>query len=257
MLNHEKRYDTVKSFRCGYRRWTITTDGLKSNELLWNSIKWGEVENIVYRLQTRIVKAVKAGAKGKVRGLQRLLARSFAGKLLSVKRVTENRGKRTAGVDNVILDTPAKKWRQACLLNRTDYKPHPLKRIYIPKKNGKKRPLGIPTMHERAEQSLELLGLDPVSECEADNHSYGFRLQRSVHDAIAACYNALRLKGSAQWIFEGDIKGCFDHISHAWLGENVPTHKWKLKQWLTSGYLERKVFHPTMEGTPQGGIMSP
>ena len=112
-------------------------------------------------------------------------------------------------------------------------------------------------MHDRAEQSLEHLGLDPVSECTADSHSYGFRKKRSIHDAIGACYNALRRKGSAQWILEGDIKGCFDFIDHNWLLRHIPICKKKLRQWLKSGYLERSMFNPTKEGTPQGGIISP
>nr|WP_319392076.1 group II intron reverse transcriptase/maturase [uncultured Desulfobacter sp.] len=235
----------------------ITIDGRKNPGTLWSSINWNQVRQVVNRLQTRIVKAVKAGNKEKVRSLQRLLARSLAGRLLAVKRVSENRGKRTAGVDNKLLDTPAKRWQQACHLNRKNYKSKPLKRLYIPKKNGKKRPLGIPVMHDRAEQALELSGLEPVFECTSDNHSYGFRKKRSVHDAISACFNALRGKGSAQWILEGDIKGCFDHISHDWMIEHIPMNKRKLNQWLKSGYLEKDVFYPTAEGTPQGGIISP
>ena len=128
------------------RQWNLAIDGRKSNSVLWNSINWKKVKQAVNCLQTRIVKAVKAGNMERVRSLQRLLARSFAGKLMAVKRVSENRGKGTAGVDNELLDTPAKKWRQAKKLNLADYKPQPLKRTYIPKKNGKKRPLGIPVM---------------------------------------------------------------------------------------------------------------
>jgi RNA-directed DNA polymerase len=232
-------------------------DGLKSDDDLWNFIKWKEVNQIVDCLQRRIVKAVKAKNKEKVRSLQRLLARSLAGRLKAVRRVTTNRGKRTPGVDRILLDTPAKKWQQAQRLNVTGYKAQPLKRTYVPKKNGKLRPLGIPVMHDRAEQSLEQMGLDPVSECTADSHSYGFRKKRSIHDAIGACYNALRRKGSAQWILEGDIKGCFDFIDHNWLLRHIPTRKKKLRQWLKSGYLERSMFNPTKEGTPQGGIISP
>ena len=234
-----------------------TTDGLKSKAELWSSIDWNKVNQIVHRLQMRIVKAVKAGNRQLVRSLQRLLARSQAAKLLAVKKVTTNRGKRTPGVDNVLLDTPAKKWHQSQQLNKSGYTSQPLKRVYVPKKNGKQRPLGIPTMNDRAEQSLEQFALDPVSETTADQHSYGFRKKRSCHDAISACYNALRLKGSAQWILEADIKGCFDHIDHEWMMANTPTRKSKLKRWLKAGYLERKVFNPTQEGTPQGGIISP
>ena len=233
------------------------TDDLKNDTELWNSINWVKVNQIVHRLQLRIVKAVKANNLQKVRSLQRLMARSQAAKLLAVKKVTSNRGKRTPGVDNMVLDTPGKKWRQAQQLNQPGYSSQPLKRVYVPKKNGKKRPLGIPTMQDRAEQSLEQLGLDPVSESTADNHSYGFRKKRSTHDAISACFNALRLKGSARWILEADIKGCFDHINHEWMAANIPTRKSKLKRWLKAGYMERSVFNPTNEGTPQGGIISP
>jgi len=135
----------------------ITIDGRKNPGILWSSINWNQVRQIVNRLQTRIVKAVKAGNKEKVRSLQRLLARSLAGRLLAVKRVSGNRGKRTAGVDNKLLDTPAKRWQQACHLNGKNYKSKPLKRLYIPKKNGKKRPLGIPVMHDIGFQKIKLL----------------------------------------------------------------------------------------------------
>lgn len=236
---------------------TIVIDGLKSDGDLWHSIIWKKVNQIVNRLQVRIVKAVKAKNRELVRSLQRLLARSLASRLKAVKRVTGNRGKRTPGVDNVLLNTPREKWQQAQRLNTAGYKSQPLKRTYVPKKNGKKRPLGIPVMHDRAEQALELLGLDPVSECMADCHSYGFRKKRSIHDAIGACYNALRRKGSPLWILEGDIKGCFDFIDHNWLLSHTSTRKSKLKQWLRSGYLERNMYNPTKVGTPQGGIISP
>lgn len=256
MLNHGKHSDGI-IFMVRIDDGGNVIDGQKSDGDLWRSILWKKTNQVVSRLQVRIVKAEKAKNREKVRSLQRLLARSLAGRLKAVKRVTENRGKRTPGVDKVLLDTPEKKWQQAQRLNATGYKSQPLKRTYVPKKNGKKRPLGIPVMHDRAEQSLEQMGLDPVSECTADNHSYGFRKKRSVHDAIGACYNALRRKGSAQWILEGDIKGCFDFISHEWLIANIPTRKSKLIQWLKAGYLERSVFNPTKEGTPQGGIISP
>jgi RNA-directed DNA polymerase len=223
----------------------------------WLSIDWARIRRQVSRLQARIVKALRAGKWHRVRSLQRLLAGSFAAKLLAVKRVSSNRGKRTAGVDGLVLETPAQKWRQAQQLNAKDYAPKPLRRIYIPKKNGKRRPLGIPVQADRAEQALELLALDPVSETLADPCSYGFRKERGAQDAIAGCFLALCRRHSAEWILEGDIRACFDALSHAWLLEHVPTEQRKLRGWLNAGFMERGVFYPTTEGTPQGGILSP
>ena len=223
----------------------------------WLSIDWSRIRRQVSRLQARIVKAVRAGRWHRVRSLQRLLANSLAAKLLAVQRVSSNRGSKTAGVDGVMLKTPAQKWRQAQQLNAKDYTPKPLRRIYIPKKNGKRRPLGIPVQADRAEQALELLALDPVSETLADACSYGFRKERGAQDAIAGCFLALCRRHSAEWILEGDIRACFDELSHPWLLEQIPTDQGKLRGWLNAGFMERGVFHPTTEGTPQGGILSP
>ena len=232
-------------------------DGAVSDGDRWLRINWHKAVKIVSRLQTRIVKAVRAGDARRSRGLRRILANSRAARLMAVRRVTSNRGKRTAGVDGVRLKTPASRWQEAGKLNSPGYRPKPLRRIYIPRKNGKKRPLGIPAMRDRSEQAAELSALDPVAECTADMHSYGFRKKRSVHDAIEACYNALRLKGSAKWVLEADIKGCFDNISHRRMTDNVPTNREKLRLWLKAGYMERGMFSPTETGTPQGGIISP
>jgi RNA-directed DNA polymerase len=232
-------------------------EGTQDAETPWSSIDWDEVRRQVSRLQARIVKAVRAGKWHRVRCLQRLLANSLAAKLLAVKRVSSNRGKRTAGVDGIVLKTPAQKWQQVQQLNAKEYKPKPLRRIYIPKKNGKRRPLGIPVQADRAEQALDLLALDPVSETLADACSYGFRKRRSTQDAIEACFQALSRRVSAEWILEGDIRGCFDHLDHGWLVDHVPTNKERLRAWLQAGYLEKEVFHRTAEGTPQGGIISP
>jgi len=223
----------------------------------WNSINWNKMKECVKSLQLRIAKATREGRKNKVKALQWMLTHSWAAKLLAVKRVTENKGKRTAGVDGILWSTPKSKLNGVLALNRKNYKSLPLRRIYILKKNGKQRPLGIPTIRDRAFQALHLLALEPVSETLADKGSYGFRPLRSCHDAMERCYIHLSRKDSATWVLEGDIKGCFDNISHQWLIDNVDTDKGILKQWLKAGFMDKNILHPTNEGTPQGGIISP
>jgi RNA-directed DNA polymerase len=223
----------------------------------WHSIPWKKVHGNVTRLQARIVKATQAKRWGKVHALQHLLTHSLSAKALAVRRVTENRGKNTPGVDQQVWDTPAKKRQAIHALRRHGYKPLPLKRVYIPKSNGRLRPLGIPTMHDRAMQMLYLLALDPIAETTVDKNSYGFRHNRSTADAIAQCYNVFRLKQSAQYILEGDIKSCFDGISHAWLMANIPMDKVILHQWLKAGCIDKHILYPTEVGTPQGVPISP
>ena len=226
-------------------------------EVDWHSIDWQRVNENVRRLQARIVKATQEGKWGKVKALQRLLTHSFSGKALAVRRVTENQGKHTPGVDGVIWTTPAKKATAVHALRQHGYHPQPLRRVYIPKSNGKQRPLGIPTMQDRAMQGLYLLALDPIAETTADPNSYGFRPARSPADAMAQCFNVLSKSDRAEWILEGDIKSCFDRISHPWLLAHVPMDKAILHKWLKAGYMERHVLYETTEGTPQGGIISP
>lgn len=223
----------------------------------WHAIDWQSANHNVRRLQARIVKATQEKRWGKVKALQRLLTHSFSGKALAVRRVTENQGKNTPGVDKVIWNTPQKKINAIYSLKQRDYHPQPLRRSYIPKKNGKKRALGIPVMKCRAMQALYLLALDPVAETTADLNSYGFRPQRSTADAIEQCFTALGNLQTAQWILEGDIKACFDGISHEWLLTHIPMEKAILRKWLKSGYMEENVLYPTEEGTPQGGISTP
>ncbi|WP_459252761.1 reverse transcriptase N-terminal domain-containing protein [Paraburkholderia sp. RL17-373-BIF-A] len=158
---------------------------------MWDQANWSHVEADVKRLQVRIAKAVREGRWGKVNALQRLLTRSHSGKMLAVKRVTENRGKRTPGVDGRIWSSPAARWNGMLSLRHRGYRVMPLRRVYIPKSNGKKRPLGIPCMQCRAMQALWKLALEPVAETLAAPNSYGFRPERSTADAIEQCFITL------------------------------------------------------------------
>ena len=176
----------------------------------WQAIDWPKVHRIVRRLQARIVKATQAGRWNKVRTLQRLLTHSYSGKVLAVRRVTENPGKRTPGIDGETWDTPEKKACALHTLHWRGYRPQPLKRVYIPKANGTRRPLGIATMRDRAMQGLYLLALDPVAETLADPNSYGFRKDRCTADAIEHCHIVLSNRGGARWILDGDIKRCLE-----------------------------------------------
>ena len=236
-----------------------STGALSSRQraALWSSVDWNEAKRHVYRLQVRIAKAVKEGRYGKVSSLQWLLVRSHHAKLLAVKQVSESKGCRTPGVDQVIWNTPAKRYQAAMNLNTKGYKASPLRRIYIPKRHGKRRPLSIPTMRDRAMQALYLLALNPIAETTGDINSYGFRLKRSAHDACHQCYITLSNKNRAKWILEADIEGCFDNISHEWLLNNIPMDKRVLSQWLKAGYIEKQTFARTERGTPQGGVASP
>src|SRR6266566_576829 len=238
---------------------TVEQTGAASHDLVegWHDIDWKAVDHNVRRLQVRIVKATQAGRWGKVKALQHLLAHSFSGKALAVRRVTENEGSQTAGVDQVIWNTPKQKAEAVATLKQRGYRPQPLRRVYIPKRNGKQRPLGIPCMKDRAMQALYLLALDPVAETTADHGSYGFRRERSTADAIAQCFNLFAKHTSAQWVLEGDIKGCFDAISHPWLLTHIPMEKAMLEKWLKAGYMDKNLLYPTEAGTPQGGICSP
>lgn len=233
------------------------TSASTDNNAMWHNINWHKCNRVVRGYQVRIVKATNEGRWGKVKSLQRLLTHSFSGKALAVRRVTENRGKRTAGIDNETWSTPDLKSQAVNNLRQHGYNPSPLRRIYIPKADGKRRPLGIPTMKDRAMQALYKLALEPIAETTADRHSYGFRLERSTADAIQQCYSVLSCKRFAQWILEADIEGCFDNISHQWLLDNIPINKIILKKWLKAGYMEFGNIYFTESGTPQGGIISP
>ena len=224
----------------------------------WKSIDWNRAEAEVNRLQTRIAKATQEKKWNTVKRLQYLLTHSYYAKLLAVRKVTTNKGKNTPGVDKVLWNTLAQKMRAANSLTDKGYKASPLRRVYIEKKGKKaKRPLGIPTMYDRAMQALYALALDPVAETTADNHSFGFRKGRCCQDACEYIFSDLAKSYSPEWVLEGDIKGCFDNISHAWLIENVPMDKSILKQFLKAGFIFKGELFPTDDGTPQGGVISP
>lgn len=224
----------------------------------WNSINWKKVRSNVNRLQTRIAKATHEGKWNLVKRLQYLLTNSYSAKLLAVRIVTQNQGSRTPGVDSVRWLRPHEKMRAALSITHKRYIAQPLKRIYIPKP-GKdtKRPLSIPTMYDRAMQALYALALQPVAETSADNRSFGFRLFRSAQDASQYAFICLRHPNSAPWILEGDIKGCFDNISHEWLKENIPMEQSVLSQFLKADYIFEENLYHTDKGTPQGGLISP
>ncbi len=230
---------------------------LSGAPLNWATIQWRRVERNVRAMQIRIAKATQEEDWRRVKALQRSLTRSFCAKALAVRRVTENQGKRTAGVDRELWDSPEVRWKAIGRLKRRGYRPLPLRRVYIPKANGKERPLGIPTMLDRAMQALYLLALEPASEGTSDPNSYGFRINRSTADAMSQLFVSLSQKASAQWVLEADIKGCFDHINHDWLESNVPMDKAILRKWLKAGVVFQGQFQATEAGTPQGGIISP
>lgn len=222
----------------------------------WSQINWQQCVKNTKRLQGRIVQATKEERWNKVKALQHLLTRSFSGKVLAIKRVTTNRGKHTAGIDGKLWLSSTLKFQAITELKHRGYKPLPLKRIYIPKSDGGKRPLGIPTIKDRAMQALHHMGLTPVAETTGDIHSYGFRAYRSTADAVSQIFKTLAGKNRAEWILEVDIRKCFDEIDHNWLLNNIPMERSILRKWLESGYIEKQMFCSTKWGTPQGGIIS-
>ena len=226
--------------------------------LTWGSIEWNQVTKEVKQLQMRIAKAVREKRYGKAKALQWLLTHSFSAKLLAVKRVALNSGAKTPGVDSVVWKTQNQKMQAVQSLQRRGYQPQPLRRIYIPKKQkGKFRLLSIPCLIDRAMQALHLLALEPVMETLADKNAYGFRPERSCADAIEQCFTRLARRISATFILEGDIRACFDKLSGRWLEDNILTDKVILSKWLTAGYMEEMLLHPTYDGVPQGGVISP
>ena len=225
----------------------------------WSSIDWPAVERNVRRLQERIFRASQNGEPAKVRNLQKLLVRSSSAKLLAIRKATQiNRGKRTPGIDGVVCHVPPRRlamFRKG--LSLKGYRPKPVRRVYIPKGDGKERPLGIPTMLDRVMQALVKLALEPEWEPRFEANSYGFRPGRCTMDAIEALHRTLSKPGSSQWILDADIAKCFDRIDHEALLARLPVFTTTIRRWLKAGVVELGALDPTTMGTPQGGIISP
>lgn len=225
----------------------------------WKDINWRKAERCVFKLQKQIYKASRRGDVRTVRRLQRLLTKSWTAKCLAVRRVTQdNQGKKTAGVDGIKSLTP--KQRLTFVNNlKLGTKVKPTRRVWIPKPGkDEKRPLGIPTMYDRALQGLVKLALEPEWEAKFEPNSYGFRPGRSCHDAIEAIFNAIRYK--PKYVLDADIAKCFDKIDHERLLEKLntyPTLRKQIRAWLKAGVMDGKELFPTSEGTPQGGVISP
>ena len=233
------------------------TDGREPTT--WSSVDWTATEAVVRHIQDRIFRAAKAGDGARVANLQKLLARSRSAKLLAIRQVTQrNAGRGTPGIDGVVCRTPED--RVALLESGLEFKgytPKPVRRVYIPKSNGKVRPLGIPTVKDRVMQAVVKLALEPEWETRFEANSYGFRRGRCTMDAMQAVLTALGQKGSSRWILDADISGCFDAIAHGPLLARLPTFTGTIERWLKAGSIEMGAWRASVAGTPRAGFSRP
>jgi RNA-directed DNA polymerase len=227
----------------------------------WQHVDWHAANRVVRNLRQRIFAATQAGEWKTVHSLQKLLLRSYSNRLVSVRRVTQvNQGKHTPGVDKVVIKTPEARGRLVDLLRHYQpWRAQPVRRVYIPKANGKLRPLGIPVVIDRCIQAMVKNALEPSWEARFEGSSYGFRPGRGCHDAIVKIYGLSRPNKRKKWVVDADIKGAFDHISHEFLLTTLGPVPGRglIRQWLKAGYMEEGRYYDTPEGTPQGGVVSP
>lgn len=223
----------------------------------WDSLPWNSMQRTLRQIQMKMVEAEENADSAEVARLQRKILASREARLLAVRHVSSNSGKRTPGVDGHVWDTPGQKLEAARTLSPDDYQPRPARRVLIPKGSGCSRPLSILTMKDRAMQALYLFTLDPLAETHADPHSYGYRKFRSAADAIERCREIFEAEDAPAWALEADIAQCFDSVSHDWLLSHIPLERKLLRAWITAGYMEEGKRFPAERGLPQGGIISP
>ena len=256
----KRKLDNPRPFSSvAWDTYDIPNQACVNPNLKWKDINWKKVEKYVFKLQKLIYRASSRGEIRKMRKYQKLLTKSYYARLLAVRRVTQdNQGKKTAGIDGIKSLPPMQRFNLVEMLRSRHLKASPTRRVWIPKPGREeKRPLGIPTMYDRALQALVKLGIEPEWEALFEPNSYGFRPGRSAYDAIEAIYKSINKK--PKYVLDADISKCFDRINHDALLRKIGRTPYRrlIKQWLKAGVFDNKQFSNTVEGTPQGGVISP